>query len=288
MDKPILSKTAIFLALFLSSTIAIFIFLDNFLDPRTKVVFCDVGQGDASYIRIKNKFDLLIDAGPDRKILNCLGKYMPFFDRKIELAILTHPQKDHYGGFLYLLPRYQVEKFVTVDMDSRASTFQELKKLLQKNNISILYPLSGTKINILSDQIEFLWPVRSFSATQILGASTLNPNDFSLVFQFKEKNQKILFTADATTQVLNSLIRQYKDRSSGQLKTSILKLPHHGSKTGLNKDFIKLADPTLTVISVGKNNPYGHPTSEVLALLQALKKKYIRTDEKGDVVIRLN
>lgn len=71
------------------------------LDNRTKIVFCDVGQGDATYIRVRNKVNVLIDAEPDKRVLSCLGRHMPFWDKQIELIFLSHPNKDHYQGFLF-------------------------------------------------------------------------------------------------------------------------------------------------------------------------------------------
>ncbi len=79
-------------------------------NTQSVVVFCNVGQGDAAYLRINNKVDVLIDSGPDSRVLDCLGKYMPFYDKTIELAFLSHPHFDHYGGFLSLAGRYHILK----------------------------------------------------------------------------------------------------------------------------------------------------------------------------------
>lgn len=287
-------------------------------EKETKLVFCDVGQGDAAYIRVKNRIDVLIDAGPDRKVLNCLGKYMPFWDRKIELAIVSHPQKDHFGGFLYLLDRYQIEKMLMTPLDNQSQSFKQLKEKIAKKKVKVDFPFAGEKINILTDVIEFYWPTEEFivqnlfweksqfkdgrllDKSVVLGTSTLDDNNFSLVFLFEEASFKALFTGDATPTVLDNLIdsrwrltrkamrtgNNKKDNVNAG-KITLLKIPHHGSKNGLTKKFLELANPTVAVISVGKKNPYGHPAEEVLELLQAYKVKIRRTDKEGNIVFRL-
>src|SRR3990167_10239079 len=124
-ESPVKIRDLILFSFF-SLMVAFFIFLSSLSDERTKIVFCNVGQGDAAYIRIKNKSDVLIDAGPDKSILSCLGKYMPFWDRKIEMAFLSHPNSDHYNGYFYIADRYQIDKFITVKSPIVSKTYQKL------------------------------------------------------------------------------------------------------------------------------------------------------------------
>src|SRR3989344_562127 len=138
-DSPF-SKLTIFLSLLFSSLIIFFIFFTSYFSSKTTIVFCDVGQGDGAYIRLKNRIDILVDAGPDRKILECLGKYMPFYDRSIELAILSHPQKDHFGGFLYILDRYDVKKFWMSPVYNTNPTFARLLDKIDAKSIPLEFP----------------------------------------------------------------------------------------------------------------------------------------------------
>lgn len=139
MDENPLDKKILILTAFFAFLIVCVSFVFPLFDGRTKIVFCDVGQGDAAYIRIKNQFDILIDAGPDRSVLDCLGKYMPFYDRKIELIITSHPQKDHIGGLLYVLDRYQVGEIFLTPLSDPSNTFQNFEKLIvTKRSMSIL------------------------------------------------------------------------------------------------------------------------------------------------------
>ncbi len=269
MNPPLVTKKVLILSIFFSLMVISTITVLTIFDDRTKIVFCDVGQGDAAYIRIKNKFDLLVDAGPDRRILNCLGKYMPFYDRKIEMVIVSHWQKDHYGGLLFLLNRYQIEQIIT----GKQTNLNKVKELFNQP-MKIVFVNNKSRFNLLNDTLSFYWPANNYFFSN-------TDNTSSLIFSFKENRFKVLFTADAPTNVLNRLPKQEISH------VSVLKIPHHGSKTGLNRTFLKLADPGLSVISVGKNNAYGHPHQEVIDSLKALNKKYWRTDENGDLVIYL-
>src|SRR3990167_11048124 len=158
-ESPVKIRDLILFSFF-SLMVAFFIFLSSFFDQRTKIVFCDVGQGDAAYIRIKNKIDVLIDAGPDKSVLSCLGKYMPFWDRKIELAFLSHPNRDHYNGYFFITDRYQIDKFITVDSPIVSKTYKKLLKKISDKNIRVLFKYSGDKI--LLGTIILYWPPKNF------------------------------------------------------------------------------------------------------------------------------
>lgn len=262
---------------FLSLLIILLIFFIQTSDNQTKIIFCDIGQGDATYIRVKNKVDILIDAGPSKKVLNCLGKYMPFWDRKIELAILSHHDKDHYGGFLYLINRYKIDKFLTIDYRFDSKTYQDFKNKLEKTKTIYQTVYQGNNFLILKDNLRFYWPP--------LDIKSNDSNDYSLIFLFEEGSFKALFTGDASPKILNLIVGNGRDRSLHNV--DILKIPHHGSRNGLTKNFLELADPKIAVISVGKNNSYGHPSKVVLDMLEAKKVDIRRTDVDGNIVFRI-
>lgn len=298
MEKPPISKKQLIGIALFSLTIVVFSFLASFFSSSSKIVFCDVGQGDGTYIRLISGYDVVIDAGPNRKILECLGKHMPFYDREIELAVLTHPQKDHYYGFLSIIDRYKINTFVLNKIVTPAVTYQNLLKKIKEKNISILSPAAGQRFYLPAGAIYFYWPSQSFLQANIsnfyltghstnskgflFGESKRDPNDFSYVFLLETEGSRVLFTGDATYYVLQMLLEQQN------LKTDILKIPHHGSKHGLNREFLELADPRISVISVGIKNSYGHPSKEVISLLEASNRKYFRTDRDGDIVVAIN
>ena len=272
-ESPVKIRDLILFSFF-SLMVAFFIFLSSFFDERTKIVFCDVGQGDAAYIRIKNKIDVLIDAGPDKSVLSCLGKYMPFWDRKIELAFLSHPNRDHYNGYFFISDRYQIDKFITVDSPIVSKTYKKLLLKISEKDIPIFFKIAGDKIKVEDSQFIFYWPPNKFMS--------YNDNDFSNVLFFEENNFRLLFTGDASPFVLGRLSHGAID------KIDILKIPHHGSKNGLTKKFLDLADPSIAVISVGKNNSYGHPHQQILDMLKAKNIKIRRTDEEGVIIFRIS
>ena len=267
----------------ISSMIVLYVFVTIYFNDRTKIVFCNVGQGDAAYIRINNETDVLIDAGPDKSVLSCLGKYMPFWDRKIEMAFLSHPNNDHYNGYFFIADRYKIDRFITVNTSNLivSKTYKQLLNKIVNKKIKIEEVFAGNAIQPRQlDEAKFVifWPPKNFTSN--------NDNDFSGVILFsvgvlREKPFRLLFTGDASPFVMGRL-------SHGSIsKINILKIPHHGSKNGLIKKFLDLADPEVAVISVGKNNSYGHPSNTVLDMLKAKNVNIRRTDEEGDIVYKL-
>lgn len=238
-------------------------------DSRTKIVFCDVGQGNAAYLRIDDRLDLLVDAGPDRSVLHCLGRHMPFYDRRLELVIITHSDSDHYGGLFHLIGRYDIGQIVLNDLKKADRTFKNLKEKIVEEKIPLRKHYAGDRIKLADGLIYFHWPSVDFGS--------VSGNETSSVFSYSEKDFRLLFTGDSSPETLNRLKAQ--DISG----TDILAVPHHGSKNGLTEKFLRLADPRLAVISVGKNNPFGHPHKSILELIRAKKINILRTDEEGDI-----
>ena len=277
MNNSPISKKSLLQAFLFSATIVLVIFILQFFDTRTTVVFCDVGQGDGTYIRIHNKIDLIIDAGPaNGMMLQCLGKYMPFYDRTLEYLFLSHPQIDHYGGLLEILKRYKVVNFYTISLRGSGKNITQLKQLVNNQRVRTSIPTTGDTFSILDAQISVLSP-----SQRRLNIPTADDNELSVILDMTFPHKRFLFTGDAPTRILNSL------NLSKNIRETILKVPHHGSKNGLARRFIELVNPKVAVISVGKNNSYGHPTKKVLDLLKALKIDIKRTDVEGDIVFKL-
>lgn len=264
------SKKIFIIVFLLSLSIISFSIFQSRSDHSTKIVFCNIGQGDAAYIRINNYFDVLIDAGSDRKVLDCLGKYMPFYDRKIELAFLSHPNNDHYNGYFFISDRYQIDKFITVKSLIVSKTYKKLLQKISDKKIPILYKLAGEKIRVKNGEFIFFWPPNNLISS--------NDNDFSQVLLFQEDNFRVLFTGDASAVMLNKIITIQN--------IDILKVPHHGSKNGLTESIIKYLRPEIAIISVGKNS-YGHPSKSVLDILRKYNVKVRRTDKEGNIEYKI-
>lgn len=319
MEEHKIVGKGFFVACVVGLVLLLYIFFRSYFFANTRIVFCDVGQGDGAYIRTKEKIDIVIDAGPGSEMAHCLGKYMPFYDREIELAFLSHPQKDHYGGYSSIVSHYTINRFITIPIDNDNKSFNELKKELLAKHTPIINLYRGDNVIISNNSaIRFVWPTKAFLASNILhknnnahnnvlGAYTtsIDLNGFSETFFYSEGNFDILFTGDADSKLLAAistdplLLGKVSTNGGTNVKNNcgenqclsypnkleILKVPHHGSKNGLSLDFLKLADPTLSVISVAKKNQYGHPSKQILDMYQALKKQVVQTKDEGDIKI---
>ncbi|MBI4973049.1 MBL fold metallo-hydrolase [Candidatus Roizmanbacteria bacterium] len=277
MNSSPISKKSLIQAFIFSATIVLGVFILQFFDSRTTVVFCDVGQGDGAYVRIHNKIDLIIDAGPaNGSMMQCLGKYMPFYDRTLEYVFLSHPQIDHYGGLLEILKRYKVTSFYTIPLSGSGKNITQLKQLVNNQRVRTSIPSAGDIFTILDAQISVLSP-----SQQRLNTPTADENDLSVVMDVTFPHERFIFTGDAPIRILNSLNLL---KITGE---TILKVPHHGSAKSASLKFFTLAHPVSAVISVGKKNSYGHPTKKMLDLLKALKINIRRTDEEGDIIFKI-
>jgi competence protein ComEC len=252
-------------------------------DGKLHVVFCNVGQGDAAYIRFADGRDMLIDGGPNASVLSCLGRHMPFWDKTIDIVALTHPQNDHLGGLESVLDRYTVGNIVRSDVTNATDGFQNLMATVQKKNIPVKLMTAGDRITVDTTSLSVLWPSPEQMAPQegsVLGAATGEPNDYSLVFALRYGTFDVLFPGDADSHVEAKYI-QLQDASN---PVEVLKVPHHGSKTSMTPDFLFALKPALAVISVGKNS-YGHPSREAVIMLQNINSRVLRTDVAGDVEV---
>lgn len=271
-ESPITAKSLVIAAV-ISVCLGVGILLLQSNDKRTKIVFCDVGQGNAAYIRMGNGQDILVDAGPDKSVLLCLGRFMPFYDRRIDLVIVTHGDSDHYGGLKHMVDRFEIGALIVGDFGEKEPEFKKLLQRVIAKNIPTKSCRAGYEITFNDNLISFYWPPVDFI--------NYDRNEASCIFSFQIKDFRLLFTGDSTPKTLNGLKHQdIKD-------TDILAVPHHGSRNGLTEKFLRLADPQVAVISVGKGNRFGHPHKTILDLLEAKKINIKRTDKDGDIVFTL-
>lgn len=272
--------------------------ISNAPSQSIKVVACDVGQGDAILIS-KGRTQVLIDGGPSgEKILACLETQIPFWDRTIELIVLTNSDFDHMNGLISVVERYIVRHFVTSDGVHKSDSLDRMVEVLGEQSVRVEGVEQGDNIKILTpDRIEFkvLWPpefkeeyIAVFSdqmsdgeREQILGASAKRGdlNERSVVLLLLEDNKSFLLMGDAGFQTEKELIEQ------GLLsKVDYLKVGHHGSKYASSIEFLEIVRPKVAVISVGAKNRYGHPTDETLERLARFGATIMRTDRDSSVV----
>lgn len=260
--------------LVLSLAIGLVIFLiSQWPDNNLRLTFCNVGQGDAIIVSYKT-YQVLIDGGPDNSVLYCLGKNLAFWDRKLEVVVLTHPQADHMTGLIEVLRRYRVEKFLASNIVNDTPEYWQLKELVASKGIKTKELTSGDKLRFGPVELEAIWP-----ETQVLGVASFikDTNKIATVLKGRFNNFKWLLTSDSG--------EKEESLMSDKLEpVEILKVGHHGSKYSSGEIFLKTVKPQVAVISVGKNQ-FGHPTPEVLKRLEAVGAEVLRTDEKGTVQI---
>lgn len=277
---------------FVITGIVLFV-LNNLTPPDTskiRVIACDVGQGDAILIT-QGQNQILVDGGPNSKVLDCMKNNIPISDRNIELVVLTHPQYDHYRGLLDVFERYDVEYFLASGLDSDAATFEQFEKLVSAENTHLVRPSRGLQIKIGDMDFKVLHPSINFQKshssnfsedTQVLGIfdTNVDPNEFSVTGVLTYKNLDILLTGDLGPEESDQLV------DSGQIQDiEILKVQHHGSKNGLSQNFLNASRPEMALISVGEDNRYGHPSPEIIKELEDSGVQIFRTDLMGEVVL---
>ncbi len=250
-----------------------------FIEEKQKFLeidFFDVGQGDSIFIETPKHKQILIDGGPDLTILEKLGREMPFWDRSIDLVVLSHPEADHLAGLIEVVKRYKIGGILTTGIIRETSEYQEWQKTIQEEKIPIYIAQANGVIN-LDDNIKLivLYPLENLS-----GQVIKDSNNTSIVSQLVYKDFELLLTGDIEKKIEKELL---KNPPAGGLESDILKIAHHGSKTSTAEEFIKAVDPIIAVIQAGKDNTYGHPHQSVLDTLNNIAT--FVTGRDGDVKI---
>lgn len=220
-------------------------------DEKLRLVFCDVGQGDGAIV-VLGSFQAIIDTGAyEDKMVGCISRSLPFWDREIEIVFISHADKDHVGALKGIISRYKVGKVI----DS------------PKSGDLIRYGMLSFSILKGSDPVEEKMDAR--------GSAT---NERSVVMKMAYRDFDALFTGDIDLGTELALVGQ------GVLsKIDVLKVPHHGSKYGSGTEFLSKLIPKWSVVSVGAKNSYGHPNGDALSRLDTIGSKVLRTDTMGTI-----
>ncbi len=244
-----------------------------------KVYFLDIGQGDAIFIDLPTHGRVLVDGGPNRKVLSELGKILPFADKRIDVVIETHPDKDHIGGLPEVVSRYNVGLFLEPGVESENSIDDELKKRVEQKNIPSVLVRRGMVINFGDGvKLQILFPIQNQDV------SKWETNRASIVAKLVYGNKSFLLTGDSPIPIEDVLLKL----DAKILNSDVLKAGHHGSRTSTSLEYAEAVSPEYAVISAGKDNTYGHPHKEVLDILKQVGAQIVSTIDLGTIRFETN
>jgi len=247
------------------------------LGGNLKVDFLDVGQGDSAFIQTPGGQQILIDGGPDNSALNKLSSLMPFWDKSIDLVILTHPESDHMQGLLDILQTYKADYILWSGVKKNAAEYDKWMSILnkqQKMGAKILIAEANQEIKLGNVKIDTLFPLKSIRGEEMKNTS----NDTCVVNKIIFGDDSFLFTGDISSSAEKEMVD-----SGENVLSDVLKVAHHGSKYSTSDLFLENVNPEIAVISVGAKNTYGHPTPEALQRLENFDINIFRTDKDGDI-----
>ncbi len=276
--KKILQSPISFM-LFLLLIITSFLFFFNDFtgeDPFVlQVHFIDVGQGDSILIQTPQKQNILIDGGEKDQGIFLKGYLEKQGVKHLHMVIGTHPHADHIGGLGFILENFPTDLIILPPVVHSTRTFEDLLRTIELHNIP-LKPTPSPEPYTFEENLtlEFLGPHRDFQD---------HLNNWSIVLKLTYVDHKFLFTGDIEVGAETALIQDY---SSKILSAHVLKVPHHGSSTSSTEPFLEAVSPNISVISSGKENPYGHPHKETVERLFRFSPVVYRTDLQGTILLK--
>lgn len=240
---------------------------------RARLVFIDVGQGDSALLVVRGQV-VIIDGGPDNSLLYEIGRWLPYFEKKIDYLIISHDHDDHVTGLIELLGRYQVQHIIYGAKIESAMNAKYFRSQASDRQIETYQVTKTASIQLSEDcRLEILNPE---------SLEIKSDENNSLVIQLACYGQKILFMGDNSSQVESALL------NAGLVyEVDILKAGHHGSKTSSRVEFLEQTSPRQLVISVGAKNTFNHPHPDVLSRAIKVGATVRRTDQEGSLIFEL-
>ncbi len=241
-----------------------------------KATFLDVGQGDAIFIESPDGTQVLIDGGKGGDVLRVLQKEMGYFDRDINMILATHQDADHIGGLVHVLERYHVDTIVMTENVNDTPVHEAFMRAARSEGARILYARRGQTYDLGSGAhgsttLAILFPDHD--------PTKLESNTASIVARLVYGESEYVLTGDSPSHIETYLV----GIDSSRLKSDVLKVGHHGSRTSTAGAFVATVDPDVAVISAGKDNSYGHPHKEVLEILESHGALIKNTADLGNI-----
>jgi len=243
-------------------------------DGKLHVYFLDVGQGDAILIQAPDGRQILVDGGPSpTALLNELGAVLPFWDRSLDLVVLTHPDGDHITGLIPLLDRYRVARVLDTRLSETAPLAAAWRDGLARHRIERTVAERGMRIPLGRAQLVVLHP-----GPRPLRGTASDDNNNAIVLRLEYGQTSLLLTGDAEAEAETDMLN-----AGLPLRSDLLKIGHHGSKGSTSAPFVAAVAPRWAVIQVGAENAFGHPHPEILKRLAAAQTETFRTDQNGRI-----
>lgn len=275
--KKYCKKLSVFLIFFL-----LIMILVNHIPQNLKIYFIDVGQGDSTLIITPTGKKIMLDSGGSETGNLDVGKstLMPYLLHKkimiLDYVCISHFDADHCQGFIYLFQHMKIKNLVISKQYESVYHFETIISLAKEKKTNLIVVKEGDIIKI-DKYIQF----KIFHPGNLLNSDI---NDNSIVMKLEYNNFSCLFTGDISEKTEKKLVKKY----TKNIKTTILKVAHHGSKTSSSKEFLEAAQPKTALIGVGKNNKFGHPNEEILKRLEHYGTKIYRTDQMGEISISVD
>jgi competence protein ComEC len=291
-----------------------------------RVIVCNVGQGDGIILIHRSK-QIVVDAGNGGKMLACLARFMPLGDHIIEQLVVTHADADHIGGIPDVLNMYKIEQIVSnsivasfAEMNpsqwpstitkTEKKMFEAMQDEVHLDGAVIKTAAAGNEEEVGGMHLRYIWPRGGVSDTYSDGSgisnnmidksikykkkaqtSGIDDNSMSVVFELKFGGFTALFSGDLETPEEEEIMRETAENTKNRQfskNLTVLKVAHHGSKSGTGESFVLHTKPWIAVVSVGEKNRYGHPSNVVMDRLTAHGARLFRTDRDGTVCIETN
>lgn len=238
-----------------------------------KVYFFDVNQAD-SILVVNNEQTMLIDAGNNNDGQLLVENLKSLKITKIDYLIGTHPHEDHIGGLDDIIKNFSIGTIYMPKVQANTKTFEDVLDAVAEKDLKISTPKINDTFSIGNAECKVL----------SIDNNVTNFNLSSIVIQMKFDGISYLFMGDAEKEVEENILKEF-NYDSQSIKSNIIKVGHHGSNTSSSEDFINAVAPELSIISVGKDNSYKHPSNEVIERLNKINSEIYRTDEVGNIFI---
>lgn len=274
------TKKSIFSTIFLLTLCVVLGYLvySYFQPPgdSIRLTFFDVGQGDAALAVTPDGQTILIDGGPDDSVVSKLDSSVPFYSHKIDTVVLTHPHADHVAGLVSVAEKYQIGTVYMSGVTHTAPEYLAFLAVLNERAVNVQIVQAGDSLDFGDGiKLDFLYPL-----TEMKDQKVDSLNNSSVITRLSWGDSAAIFMGDLESEAQALLLA-----SNQNFQADIIKVAHHGSKNGIDLQFLDAVSPKYAIISVGQKNDYGHPSADALAALSG--QIIYRTDYDGDVIFEL-